>query len=547
MKARKLLSLLLALCLAATLLAGCSNSTTNNPETSGNPSAATGTPDTSDNGEAVTLKSGYIDILNVGTAEVLGYPQWGSTSSFIGPFFYLIYDPVFYFDGGDYASDVLESWSFEDNGSTLVMKLREDVYFSNGAQATGEDLLYSFSSNLNPDRNSVYAESYYAHLDIDASSVGDDGFTVYLKSDSEATMVSQLGNLVMTPLMSKEWCEQVGWVSDEWYSNPVGSGPYAITEYKTDNYYLFTLREDWWQDGEAIMPAKQIKFTSYSEQSTVYMDLEGGAIDLAINVASGDYERALNDDQMGTQTLDGNVTQWLVFDIEDSPFTDENLRLAVAHAVKWDEVASAGKGVAWDEADSSIPEYFPAYLSVGQYEYDPDLAKQYLEKAGYSEGELDLYMVCTKQAVPSITVVQYYLDQIGINMTFDGLELSNVIKQRTEGTGDFDYYAMSGGSQARDAYAIYSALLSSARIKNLQTISDTTVDDLLAKAAASATTDEAIEYYQELQQWIYDTCRLVPIFDNVGTCAYNTNVISSAEIGNQQYPNLRNVEFVAQP
>lgn len=546
MKARKLLSLLLALCLAVTLLAGCSDSA-NTPDTSGDPGTTTSDPGTSGNGEAAAPKSGSIDILNVGTYEDLGYPQWGSTSTFIGPYYYLIYDPVFYFAGGDYASDVLENWSFEDDGYTLVMKLREDVYFSNGAQATGADLLYSFTSNLDPDRSSVYAESYYAHLDADASYVGDDGFTVYLKSDGEATMVTQLGNLVMTPLMCEAWCEEVGWVSEEWYSGPVGSGPYEVAEYKTDNYYLFSLREDWWQEGEAIMPAKQIKYTSYSEQSTMYMDLEGGAVDLAITVASSDYERAQGDDAIGTQTLNGDSTQWVVFDMEDSVFSDINLRLAVAHGVKWDEVATAGKGTLWDEADSSIPEYFPAYLSVGPYEYDPDLAKQYLADAGYSEGELDVYMVCTTQAVPSLTVMQSYLDQIGINMTFDAYELSSVISMRTEGTGDMDYYSMSGGSLARDAYTAYSALLSTARIKNCQTVSNTTVDDLLAKAAASATTEEAIGYYQQLQQWLFDTCRLVPVFDNVDACAYNVDVISSVDIINRQYPNLRNIEFVAQP
>ena len=540
---KKALSLILALCMLFALAACTQNESPNTtPE-------GTGSQNETDPGgqDSAETESGYIDILNVGTAEVLGYPQWGSTSSFIGPYYYLIYDPIFYFAGSELDSDVLEEWHFEDDGYTLVMTLRDCVYFSNGAQATGEDLLYSFTSNLDPDRNSTYAASYYAHLDADASSVGDDGFTVYLKSDGDATMVTQIGNLVMTPLMSKEWCEQVGWVSEEWYSGPVGSGPYAVEEYKTDNYYLFSLREDWWMADESVMPAKQIKYTAYSEASTMYMDLEGGAIDLAITPASSDYERALSDDKIGTQTLNGNVTQWLVFDEEDSPFTDINLRKAVAHAVKWDEVASAGKGVLWDEADSSIPEYFPDYLSVGEYEYDPDLAKQYLEAAGYSEGELELYMVCTSQAVPSITVLQHYLDQIGIVMTFDGLELSTVIQERTKGTGDFDYYAMSGGSQARDSYAIYSALLSSARIKNCQTVTDTTLDDLLAKAAASSTTEEARGYYQELQQWIYDSYRLIPIFDNISTCVYNNSVISSANIVNQQYPNLRNIEFAAQP
>lgn len=175
------------------------------------------------------------------------------------------------------------------------------------------------------------------------------------------------------------------------------------------------------------------------------------------------------------------------------------------------------------------------------------MAKQYLADAGYAEGELEVYMVCTTQAVPSLTVMQNYLDQIGIKLTFDAYELSSVISMRSEGTGDMDYYSMSGGSLARDAYTAYSALLSTARIKNCQTISDTTVDELLSKAAASATTEDAISYYQELQQWLYDSCRLVPIFDNVDACAYNVSVISSADIVSRQYPNLRNIEFVTQP
>jgi peptide/nickel transport system substrate-binding protein len=546
MKKQKIFALLLSVAMLATL-AACGTKTDPSPSTP--PATSSDAPDSSAPPDSAAPKSGYIDILNVGSNEGYGYLLWGSSISSNGPCFYLIYDPIFYFDTetNQVASDILESFDFKDDGNTLVMELRDDIVFSNGEKATGEDLLYSFTSNAEEARGSVFMTTNYANLDFENSYA--EGNTVYLKSDGTVSMVMKIGGFVVMPLMCKSWCEQVGWEAEEWYSGPVGSGPYEVTNYVTDNYYLFTLREDYWDIDEASFPAKQIRFTYYPEASTMYMDLENGAIDIALAMDSGDYTRALSDDKIGVELVPGEISSWLVFDIEESPFSDINLRKAVAHGVKWDEVATAGKGVLWDEADSSIPDDLPAYISVGQYKYDPELAKEYLAKAGYAPGELKLYMITPSNGTSSksCTVLQEYLRVIGIELEFDALEMSQIIQARPQGTGDLDFYAMNQDNSARSALSIFNDLRSTARPKNCQTITDKTVDELLDKASKAKTTEEANGYFKELQQWIYDTYRLVSYLDNVDSIAFNKSVIVSANTLNRKFSNLRNIEFVQQP
>lgn len=498
--------------------------------------------DTSAASTGTAVESGTVDELDVGTSEDLGYLQWGSTTHGCGPCFYLVYDPIFYYKDGKRTSDVLEDYHIADDGYTLVMKLRNDVYFSNGAQAKGEDLLYSFLCNLDPKRSSTLAESWYKYLDSDNSYVDDDGFTVYLKT-KDATMASQIGNLTLCPLMCKSWCEEVGWDSDKWYSDVVGSGPYKVTDYMTDNYYVFTLRDDWWMAGKESMPAKVIKYTAYSEKSTLFMDLEGGNIDLAISIDASDYDRASDDKGITATTLEGDACSWLVFDEDNSAFSDDNLRAAICYGVNWDEVATAGKGSLWNKASSSIPSYFPAYENVGNYEYDLNKAKEYLAKTDYANGGLTLYSVVTNAAVPSATVLQSYLAALGITYTFDALDISSVITARGSGTGDLDFYSYSGGSPALDAGTLFGDLASTGRVKNVAT-ADTKVNDLLSKANNAKTEEEMYGYYQDLQKYLYDSHRLVSYLENVDACAFDNSVISSVSLSNRQYPNLRNIVFV---
>ncbi len=59
-----------------------------------------------------------------------------------------VFDTVFRYDPvkKETFSDILESWEWTDD-NTFVMKMKDCVYFSNGENATGEDLLFSYENH----------------------------------------------------------------------------------------------------------------------------------------------------------------------------------------------------------------------------------------------------------------------------------------------------------------------------------------------------------------------------------------------------------------
>jgi ABC-type transport system substrate-binding protein len=550
---KKFISLLLATAmLMAVALTGCSggggDSTSGSDSTSAPSNDTTTSSDTEQTATSGGSSGSAPAVLNAGSTNTLGCLLPYSSVGENGAGLFLVYDMIFYYDVNDeLQSDIIESYSFSDDGFAVNLKLREDVVFSNGDPATGEDLLFTLASTQDPDRQAVTTS--FDQFDFDNSYVEDDGYTVVLKTYNTATAASQFPNLSQVALLDKSWCEEVGWDSEAWYNGPVGSGAYTVTDYLTGNHYTFTLRDDYWLDISDRSYPGVINFTAYSEEATMYMDLESGALAVAVEPASNDLERAMADDSDNIDYVfvNGNVCDWMVFDYEGS-MSDINIRKAVAHGINWDDVAQAGKGVKYEEATSTIPSYFPAYVNVGQYEYDPDYAKECLAEAGYSTDNpltLTMYVGPNDGNIATATVMQAELAQIGINLEFESYEMATVVPMWIAGDGDLTSFAMQGGSMAHDAYWVFKDLSSTATMGDNQTLSDTTIDDLLAKALLATTTEEANEYYAEIQQWVYDNYRVVSYMEEVNAVCYDTDVVTSIHIPSKDYPDLRFLTYAA--
>lgn len=541
---KKLVSLMLAMAMVLALaLTGCGGSNGGNeaPKESA-PAASTpaeNAPAESAPAEAPATTGSAPDVLDVGTTEQLGYLLPYSSSE-CGAGLFLVYDMLFYYDANDeLASNIITDYSFEEDGFALRLTMRDDIVFSNGDPATGEDLLFSLSSIKDEARGAV--TSSFNYFDFENSYVDEDGYTVVLKTYDTATCVSQFGNLTLVCLLDKAWCEEVGWSSQDWYTGPVGSGPYAVTDYLTDHSYQFTLRDDYWGSTDNL--PRVINFTSYEEASTMYMDLENGEIAVAIEPDSLDLERAAADDSdnMDYRFINGNTCNWMVLDCEGL-FSDINLRKAVAHAVRWDDVATAGKGIKFNSATSSIPSDFPDYKYEGQYEYDPDYARECLAEAGYSvDNPLTVVMYVGPQpgTIASATVMQAQLAEVGIDLQFESYEMATVVPMWIAGEGDISSFAMQGGSLGKDAAWCFKELGSNATMGDNRTFFDSTIDDLMAKALVASSQEEAREYYYEIQDWIYDNYRVISYFEEVNGVCFDTDVVTEIHLGNRQYPDLR--------
>ncbi len=552
---KKLICLLTALSLVtAVALAGCGGGSDSTPSesTSAETSSATTAPEESgapaEETPAVAPETSGAtpEVLNAGSTNTLGtllpYAAVGEN----GAGLFLVYDMIFYYDTEDnLVSDVVTDYEFSEDGFSVTLNIRDDIYFSNGENMTGEDILFSLASTKDDTRGAVTTN--FDQFDLDNSTA--DGYSVTLKTYDTATAASQFPNLSQVAILCKSWAESVSWDSDEWYTNPVGSGPYIVSNFTMNNSYQFALRDDYWLDISDRNYPNVINFTAYSEEATMFMDLESGALDVAIEPSNADAERVVNGEaaeNIGWVFVNGNVCDWMVFDYEDGPCTDINVRKAIAHGVNWADICYAGKGIKYADASSTLPSYFPAYINVGNYEYDPDYAAECLAEAGYSVDNpltLMMYVGPNDGNIATAVVMQDQLAKIGINLEYESAEMATTVPHWMAGDGDLSSQALQGGSMAHDAYWVFKDLSSTATMTDSQTISDTTIDDCLAKALLASTTEEANEYYAEIQQWVYDNYRVVSYMEEVNLVCYNTDVVTFIHIPSKDYPDLRFLSY----
>lgn len=530
---KKLFALVLALAMVLPLAACGSNGQTSNGSNGGASSPAANTPEGED-GEVV-LRVGTSD--NMGSFLIGG----GSGSNYRGV--YLAFDSIFYFDeNNEPYSTVLEDWYYEDD-CTFVMELKNGIYFSDGEQMDAEDLL--FSVFVYSETGSAFA-GLYSEFNQEKSYVSEDGMTAYLISDEPFGPGLFQANL---PIYSKDWADEVGLDSELWMTNPVGSGPYICTDYQTDASCTLEKRDDYWDDTYENEIDKYI-ITYYKEDSTMYIDLETGAIDVACNISNSDYARGVDGGTKNVaveQLMCGDVI-FLNMDVDDNQYlADPKVREAIAYGVNWMEVARASRGDMATAATSIIAVDSPYHVDVGAYEYDPERAAKALAESSFAGQEISIYLVNLNEEVKDemATVLQYYLSELGITMTFEDFDFPNALTQWLEvGGTDITFQDSDTGSLSGEPFVSLRFMMEGYGPFPVCTVNDPTFEDLAMKAIQTVDHEERLEYYTQLQEYSYENYLMIPIFNAADAIAWRTDVVESTGIQNPTDANLRNVKLV---
>ena len=528
----------MALLLTAVMLLSLSACGGNNNADSSNSNNNSSQTNTSGTGSGAGAKT-----LNVGTQNVLGtlMPGDANGSCYWGE--YLVYDYLFdYDDDGNITSDILSDWYYEDE-LTFVVVLKDGITFANGDAMTGEDVLFSVQTLV--DRGTTTA-NWYNMIDFDASSVSEDGLTVRFVYTKEFGPGLAGGGTIY--ILDKSWCEEKGFDNiDDWTLNTNGSGPYEPVEYATDSHLTLALRDDYWGDFEAT--ADTIIIHHYADVSAMYMALETGELDIALNVNGPDYSRALEDDSIDEFiTYEGECIMFC-FDTSNEALSDQNVRLAIAYGVNWEEVAQSAMGEDMAQvATSIISTISPYYTNVGAYEYDFEKASAYMEAAGYPvDGtmKVSLTMNTVDQAVKrnAATVIQYYLQQLGIDFTVNYSDFPTAMSRWTqEGGTDTNFNDTNTGSPlVGEPYNFLQRYPAGQELFPCLRISDEKFIELFNTSSYSTDEEVRKDAYAEMQQLLKDTAYFIPMYESVKAIAYNPDTIAECGLRSAIAANLRMV------
>jgi len=221
---------------------------------------------------------------------------------------------------------------------------------------------------------------------------------------------------------------------------------------------------------------------------------------------------------------------FLLFNVSnpDSPLANPKVRQAIGYAVKRQDVvdaAFAGRGEPLNGFPNPPGSPFDLSNPDAEWSYDPEKAKALLAEAGYPNG-FDCTLLATAtygMHQDTASVVQAYLQMIGINATLDLPDWGTRVTAGKEGKYDIAVHGTAG--YYNDPDSIYT-LLHSSNPSYLQSFGFTSdrIDDLLLRGRQESNFEARKAIYQDLALAYFEEVPQVPLNWRQQAYAMSNNV-----------------------
>lgn len=404
---------------------------------------------------------------------------------------------------GSIEPNLAESYEVSDDSTVWTINLREGVTFHDGTPMTAEVVKGSMDRFLDPDN----AFTFRFLLDRIDEVVVTGPLQIELRLATPfAPLLAHLTHnttAIVLPSAVEEFGEAFG-------ENAVGTGPFMLDAWDRGSRIDMVVNEDYWGDVPAI---DGVSFLAVPENTTRMALVESGEAHVAVRVPPQDIARLNAAPDITVENVSSLRTIYMYFNHTLEPFDDVRVRQAFNHAVDKQEIAEFVLGGAVRPSDAAIAPGIFGYTDVGEYEYDPERARELLAEAGFEDGlSTTLYSPSGRylQDIQITEAIQSQLAEVGIDATIETLEWSAYLDKTREPAGENDVpVALLGwGTVTGDAdYGLYALFHTSQHVpdgSNRAFYSNPVVDDLLDEARVTPDPSVRESLYADALQIVRD-------------------------------------------
>ena len=417
----------------------------------------------------------------------------------------ILYDTLVSITADGYEGCLAESWDISEDGRTYTFHIRPNVLFSDGEKCDANAILANFNAILENRERHTWLEMM--NLLVGVSAPDENTFVIEM-SEPYYPMLTELGCIRPFAMISPS-CMINGSTKDG-VNGHIGTGPYVLTDFVTDEYAVFERNENYWGKAPAI---RKITVKVIPDNQTRIMALESGEIDLI-------FGKNMIDADAISQYLDSDKT------ISDGIFYGLEQPADTLYA-------------------TTVP-----YCNVGlkPYEYSTETAAQILDEAGWVLGgdkmrakngrQLALDLLYNSDSVTEKTIAEYLQSEylkLGISMTIHGEEEQSYRDNMKAGNFDMVFNICWGmpydpqSSLAAMRAPVYGDYAAQQGLEDKAEI-----DEAITRILTSTDEAERQELYKSVLTNLHEDAMYLPLTYECNKALY-TSALHGVHFGTDQY------------
>jgi peptide/nickel transport system substrate-binding protein len=308
-----------------------------------------------------------------------------------------------------------EKWEPDAMAKSWTFHLRQGVTFQDGKPFGADDVIATYQILLDPKTVSAALSNFHGILTVDGlEKVDDSTVTFHLDQafvDFPYLVASTNYDCLIMP---------AGYKLGTWQKNPVGTGPFMLSDYKPKVSATFSKNPNYWQQGMPYLDGVQVTFNEETQAQA--LALQSGSIDMMLVTPVQGSQALFSDPNLTVLTTPSTTHREWHMRVDMKPYTDKRVRQALAMTLDRPALVQALFNGKAEVADDNIfcPLYPLAPKDLPQRAQDIAQAKQLLADAGYANG---VDMTCTVEEyeeVPQFAqLAQQMAKQAGINLKLD--------------------------------------------------------------------------------------------------------------------------------
>ena len=343
----------------------------------------------------------------------------------------ILYDTLVSNTEDGYVGCLAKDWTISEDGRVYTFHIREGVQFSDGTPCDANAILANFNAILENRERHTWLEMM--NLLVGVSAPDPNTFVIEM-SEPYYPMLTELACIRPFAMISPE-C-MIDGSTKNGVNGYIGTGPYVLTDFVTDEYAVFERNENYWGEAPAI---QKITVKVIPDNQTRILALEKGEIDLIFgkNMLDADAISQYTDREEFTVGISAPTsTRHIVLNTTHEILKDADVRKALQHATNR-QVISEGIFYGLEPAAETL--YAPTVpycdVKLEPYAYSAEEAGRLLDEAGWVMGRgnirekdgrrLELDLLYNSDSVTEKTISEYLQSEylkLGISLNIHGEE-----------------------------------------------------------------------------------------------------------------------------